>query len=206
MCENIVIGNRNTYVVYERIAKEYDKLTSEFRDEYLINDLNLFMNSMSGKTILDVGSGSGRDSKYFLENGFKPLCLDFSQAMIDMCKLKGLEGVVCDFEKMTFKEKSFAGIWAYTSLLHISKKNISLVLENIYKILENNGIFYIGMKEGEGEYVKKTSKYGKDGRHFSLYYLDELSDLLSLVGFQIINKSKITHSNGNIYINLMCKK
>lgn len=196
----------NTLKIYEEIAYDYEDLTNSFLSKYLINDLDNFLYNLKGKEILDIGSGGGRDSLYFKEKGFKPLCLDFSETMIEICKKKGLNGIVCDFEEMNFKNENFDGVWSYTSLLHIPKNKIVRVLEKIYDILKKEGIFYIGMKKGEGEYIKKESKYGIDGRYFALYEFEELNLILENIGFRIIKNSEILHSNGNKYIGILCKK
>ena len=136
--------------LYDRYAKKYEKNTKNYT-KYIENELQLFLENLKGKRILDLGSGPGRDSLYFKSGGFEPLCIDFSEKMVQLCKEKGLEAKVMDIEKLDFPENSFDGVWAYTSLIHVSKKNIKRVIKKISGILKPHGILSIVMKEGKNE-------------------------------------------------------
>ena len=66
----------------------------------------------AGSYILDFGCGSGRDSKYFLEKGYRVDAVDGSE---EICKITR-EYVKIEVKKMLFSELSFVnkyeGIWA----------------------------------------------------------------------------------------------
>src|SRR4051794_15911309 len=71
--------------------------------------------------ILDAGSGSGRDSKAFLERGYSVVSLDASEAMvIATSRLTGQAARLMTFDEMPFVER-FDGIWACASVLHVSR-------------------------------------------------------------------------------------
>ena len=118
------------------------------------------MKYLNGPKILDVGSGPGRDSYFFKECGCNPICIDNSEEMIVLCKEKGLEAHVMDMEDMRFKEKSFDGVWAYASLLHTPKIKFDNILKNINLLLNDDGLFFIGMVGGDTEGLSESKFYG----------------------------------------------
>ena len=75
-----------------------------------------------GANILDFGCGSGRDTKYFLEQGYKVDAIDGSPML---CKLAsthtGIKVRQMLFQELHAKEK-YDGIWACASILHVAKK------------------------------------------------------------------------------------
>ena len=189
--------------LYEKYAKEYENnLTKEF-EKLLEGDRDLFLKNLKGKKILDVGSGPGRDSIYFKKQGYEPLCIDFSEKMIELCKKKGLEVSIMNFENMNFPDNSFDGVWAYTSLLHIPKSKIKDVLRRIYEILKPNGMFFLGMTEGFFEGMEEDNKYRGEKKFKALYEKEELRELL-VEYFIIIQVSDIELPEKD-YINILCK-
>src|SRR5579859_643185 len=69
--------------------------------------------------ILDAGCGSGRDSKAFLERGYKVTAIDATQSFVDMASAyTGLPVQKMTFQAMSFNN-AFDGIWACASLLHV---------------------------------------------------------------------------------------
>ncbi|PIN75517.1 hypothetical protein COV18_03105 [Candidatus Woesearchaeota archaeon CG10_big_fil_rev_8_21_14_0_10_37_12] len=196
---------QKTKATYDLFAKEYEEKTKQYVEKYLQFDFDLFLKSIKGKRILDIGSGPGRDSSLFKQKGFFPVCIDNSPAMISLCKKKGLEAYEMDMEHLTFEPASFDGIWAYTSLLHIPKSRVKQTLENIAHILTNDGIFYMGMKEGVFDGMKEDARYSGYGRYFAQYTKEELELLLSEL-FEIIHFSRVEINPEQIYLNFMCKK
>ena len=115
-----------------------------------------------GDRILDLGCGSGRDSKYFLERGYDVIAVDGSS---EMCRVAseylGIPVQQKLFSQIEYREE-FDGIWACASLLHVPKVQIRDVMEKVSRALKEQGVLYASFKYGDDE---KTV----DGRLFSLY-------------------------------------
>jgi SAM-dependent methyltransferase len=109
-----------------------------------------------------------------------------------------------DIEDLKFGDGSFDGVWAYTSLLHVSKEKLSVVLSKISDVLKEDGIFYIGMKEGDFEGLIKSEKYGGAKRFFSLYKDEELKRLIS-EKFEILHASRVETGDA-VFLNYLCRK
>ena len=113
-----------------------------------------------GATILDFGCGSGRDTKYFLSQGYQVEAIDGSEAL---CKLAS-EYTGIPIKRMLFQEldaeEQYDGIWACSSILHLPLEELKPVLEKMAKALKPQGIIYTSFKYGNfaGE---------RNGRYFT---------------------------------------
>ncbi len=191
--------NKKTYNSH---AEEFEERTKNYLRKHIFNDVTLFLKSLPGKRILDLGSGPGRDSLFFKEKGFEPLCYDFSPEMIKRCEEKSLVGKVGEIEKMNFPDDSFDGVWAYTSLLHIPEEEFTIALKKVNKSLVKKGVFYIGMKEGKNK-ILENERYSDDTRTSWYYTNEELIEMLK-PHFDIFNFSKVELEN--TYLNYLCRK
>ena len=110
--------------------------------------------------LLDLGCGSGRDARYFLDRGFAVQAVDGSEAMCRAASEKtGLVVRQLLFEDF-HETAAYEGIWACASLLHVPLGDLPAVLDAIEAALVPGGIFYASFKYGSGEREK-------GGRHFT---------------------------------------
>ena len=113
-----------------------------------------------GGRILDLGCGSGRDSRAFLERGYEVVAVDGSRELAKIAGAYiGQEVIVADFREFE-PEGTFDGIWACASLLHLLREEIAAVMRRMAAHLAEGGCFYASFKYGEfqGE---------RNGRHFT---------------------------------------
>ena len=123
--------------------------------------------------ILDAGCGSGRDSRYFLNQGFEVVAIDASEEMVKCASnLMGQDAVQMKFDDVTFSNE-FDGVWACASLLHVKKENFVSTLNILVNALKSNGVIYVSLKES-----KSSTPDG--GRHFSYFSIDEVNEIMSL--------------------------
>ena len=136
----------------------------------------------SGALILDLGCGSGRDAKYFLEHGFKVEAMDGSE---ELCKAAS-EYTGITVNQQLFQdwksEAKYNAIWACSSILHLSKQELKQVIGNIRDALLPAGIFYTSFKYGNFEGVR-------NGRYFTDLTEASFAELINEVsGFEIIEE------------------
>lgn len=121
--------------------------------------------------ILDFGCGSGRDTKFFLEKGFRVEATDGSE---ELCKFAtvytGIHVKHQFFQELNENEK-YDAIWACSSILHLSKVELKRVLRKMLVALKKNGIIYTSFKYGEFEGER-------NGRYFTDFTEDSFSVLL----------------------------
>ncbi len=122
---------------------------------------NRFLSAVStGGSVLDAGCGSGRDTKAFLDRGYRVTAFDASIELANLAKTHtGIEVQVRSF--FDVKEQAhYDGIWACASLLHVPHDDMPSALTCLWNALRAGGAFYLSFKLGTGERVQ-------DGRHFS---------------------------------------
>ena len=130
----------------------------------------------------------------FLANNYRTIGVDLSEEAVTLTnKREGLEGKVrvMDIRNLDFPEGSFNAVWDNASLLHIPEKEAQRVIRGYNRVLAEEGILFVRVKEGEGEvYVEekvlKGGAYGGEKRFFKFYNLDELRKLLEANGFEIL--------------------
>lgn len=173
--------------VYDNLADYWgqDKTLHDWGKDDLLNFVKLVG---KGAKVLDLGCASGYQSQLLRDQGLQVVGLDLSPKMIAQArkKIRGVKFVVGDMTNMDFNAKVFAGVYARASLLHIPKKFILKVLKSVHKILKDNGIFYLAVKEGKGEGELEDERHGrKVKRFFSLFADQEIKKLLENAGFSI---------------------
>ena len=109
----------------------------------------------AGALILDFGCGSGRDTKYFIKEGFRAEAIDGSE---ELCKIAsantGIEVKCMLFGELDEKSK-YDGIWACASVLHLPKDELKDVLSRMVRAVKNKGYIYLSFKYGEYEGFRK---------------------------------------------------
>ena len=170
-----------TVSFYNRNVLNYTNLIKKLPDH---KSLDRFLSFLTKKSkIMDLGCGIGNYSNYMQENGMIVECIDASEEMLKTARdTFNLNAKVLTF--LEFNEiNKFDALWANFSLLHSSKKDFVYHIKSIYKSLKLGGIFYLGLKLGKGQ------RRDKLGRLYSYYTEDEISKILDLERFKILEKT-----------------
>lgn len=168
----------------------YDINAKEFVEGTLNVDFKAtqdkFINKLPAKGyILDFGCGSGRDTKYFLARDFNVDAIDGS---IELCKIAS-EYTNIKVRHMYFNELSivnkYDGIWACSSILHLSLDDLVDVFKRMSKALKDEGIIYTSFKYGDfsGE---------RNGRFFTDMTEDSFAKLIANVDNLKVEEQWIT--------------
>ena len=105
----------------------------------------------SGGHILDAGCGSGRDSKAFLDLGFKVTAFDASIEMTKVTEQLIQQTVqTCTFQDFQ-TECAFDAIWACASLLHVPAAELPSIMLKLSSQLQAGGHFYCSFKYGDND-------------------------------------------------------
>ncbi|MDD6481026.1 MAG: class I SAM-dependent methyltransferase [Lachnospiraceae bacterium] len=138
-----------------------------------------------GDYILDFGCGSGRDTKYFLEKGFKVDAVDGSEELCKKAsKITGIEVRQMLFQELNEVSK-YNGIWACSSILHLPKSELKVVLRKMLIALKDHGVIYTSFKYGDFEGMR-------NGRHFTDFTLEALQEFIKEISGAAIEGSWIT--------------
>lgn len=168
----------------------YDINAKEFVEGTLNVDFKATQDKLINKLpakgyILDFGCGSGRDTKYFLAKDFNVDAIDGS---IELCKIAS-EYTNIKVRHMYFNELSivnkYDGIWACSSILHLSLDDLVDVFKRMSKALKDEGIIYTSFKYGNfsGE---------RNGRYFTDMTEDSFAKLIANVDNLKVEEQWIT--------------
>ena len=151
------ISQDTTLSWYRENAIQY---AEETRNSLVLDALWEFLSRMKeGGTILDYGSGSGRDSAYFINKGFSVDSLDGSAEMKAQAeRLFGIKVKLASFLSLEEKEK-YDGIWAQASILHLEEHDLRAALTLIERALKRDGVFYSSFRKGEEDGYEKGRWY-----------------------------------------------
>lgn len=163
-------------------------------DDFVQNTVNAGMESIRdnflkriprGGVVLDLGCGSGRDSKAFLDAGYKVISVDGSEELAKRAAHLTKQNVICCTFQSYDPSDQFDGIWACASLLHLSKDDIHATVKRLSANLKHGGCFYMSFKLGNfsGE---------RNGRFFTDLNESSIRNLLGDIKELSIAEEQIT--------------
>ena len=179
MSKTIEYYNKNA----DRYYKETVNLT-EFKKEIL--DTFTCLMPVSHGCILDLGCGSGCDSKYLLNTGFEVEAVDGSEELVKLAARNLMQEVIFSDFRDFIPHREYVGIWACNSLIHIPIDDTIMVINKLTKHLKQDGIVYLCYHYGSG-YKEKDSK--------EIYCLNEESALDMINQFNDLNLISIDSSS-----------
>lgn len=77
-------------------------------------------------SILEIGSGPGRDGQAFANAGLAYTGVDLSPRSVAECRSLGLEAVVASVLQLPFRNASFDAGWTMSTLLHIGDAHLDV--------------------------------------------------------------------------------
>ncbi|MDB5178837.1 MAG: ubiquinone/menaquinone biosynthesis methyltransferase UbiE [Patescibacteria group bacterium] len=204
------VSDRNvaaTKYAYNNIHEQYVSSNLTLNDTVRQN-LDHFIASLSGKTVLDVGCAGGREPEYLHTHGLTVTGCDISEEFIRVAEKRCPDCAffVADMRHIESPPDTYDGIWANSSFLHIPKTNASATLKNFHSMLKEQGVLYISVMQGDFDSLRENKQMKWPERHFSDYQPDELKNLLLKTGFEIINESSNTTHWGPTFLHFFAKK
>ena len=136
-------------------------------------------------TMLEIGPGTGRNSRFFGDNGLDVVATDLSAEMVRLCRDKGLSAHVMDFKGLDFPSASFDAVYAFNCLLHVPSDDFIPVLIHIRGVIKPGGLLFLG-QWGDIDYEGVPDWDRHDPPRFFCQYTDQrIQDLVSQV-FELV--------------------
>ena len=194
----------DTIRTYNAINELYDAETRDFWDRFPIDIVRKFVELLPGDEILDLGSGPGRDAIILRNHGLKVTCVDGSENMVNMTVKLGFNSVLSDLRVFDSPDKKYHGIWAYSSLIHLNFDESQELVEKLSGILEDGGIMFLGLIQGEGHEV--VSLAGSSfTRYFEYYDHRKIMALIENTSFKLVFQDSFKPGN-QVYLNYIFRK
>jgi SAM-dependent methyltransferase len=179
--------------------------------------------SLQGKRVLDLGAGTGRYSRYFLDGGAASVvAADISVGMLMALGRRrqmeqALYAVRCDATNLPFKDLAFDAVAFIAALHHVPDEEArERALREVRRVTSEGGVVLItvwapselpkrarpaGERGGEKDiYVP----WGEEGdRFYHLFSPDELRSLVEGAGFSVVRLYHERTSHRDLGINLV---
>lgn len=195
-------GDELAFVISDRakvVSQTYNKVATSYHSEHAgklvaqdqLEEFTKLVNPPA--QVLDIGCGPGFDMKY-LSQKYSVTGLDISSKFIDIARYEnpGSDIYLGDIVSFDIGTSKYKGIWARDSIHHISEKDLDSVFKKIADALVDEGIFYILVREGEGEVTETEKKdYSTIERFYHLFSAEELTNRAEKAGLKVV---KIDHT------------
>jgi len=192
-----------TVLDYNSIADKYSRVREkDWREFNFLFDKYL----LSNDKVLDLGCGNGRFYQSFKNKGVDYLGIDVSSKLIEIAKSNHPEGKFEVSSVESILSDSFDKVYSIAVLHHIPSREFRLnFLKEIKRVLKGNGYLVLTVWNLK-EKMKKRSFfdwfrldkgdvflpwYGSRDTYFHCFNLEELIQLVSEAGFDIIDKGEI---------------
>ncbi|MEE9492043.1 MAG: class I SAM-dependent methyltransferase [Gammaproteobacteria bacterium] len=170
----------------------YEKNHQSYFDNTFKIDADTFLSPLAkhlkaGDSLLDIGCGSGRDLLWGVQQGYEAVGFEQSSGLAKLARkhsiCKVIEG---DFFSYDFSKLRFTALVFVGSLVHLSKKELPMILKSTCRALISGGLVFVTMKEGVG------CSQVDDGRIFTLWSQKDLEQIFAEQHLQILDFSRQT--------------
>ncbi|MDX1743118.1 MAG: class I SAM-dependent methyltransferase [Ruegeria sp.] len=166
----------------KRTIKAYSTRVADYLNIPLppeqIESRQAFAKAVGAGLVLDLGSGPGSDSAFFMREGLTVRALDATPEFVEHARENGVDAHLGTFDDVT-EVDTYDGIYASFSLLHAPREDFPRNLAAIHKALKPGGIFFLGLKLGTGEHRDELD------RSYTYFSQTEIEDALAQAGFSI---------------------
>ncbi len=188
-------------------------MIKKFYPSSLYNFLRFIQTNPVNKKILDCGAGGG-DPKlaFFHENGFEPYGIDISDEQINdaqnFCEKNSinLRIIKGDMRYIPFDSNFFGYVFSYLSMVHLSKKDTAIAINEMHRVLMKEGLCYLNfLSKNDVNFDEKSESnpgeiisFHENQEYVHSYYEDDEPDDY-FKNFKIIYKEKRHILNGKYY-------
>jgi 2-polyprenyl-3-methyl-5-hydroxy-6-metoxy-1,4-benzoquinol methylase len=144
-------NTQRTVQSYEGSARHYNTLCDSDPPAFVEDALRRMLQCVPlGGTVLEIGSGPGRDADFVESLGAVVRRTDATRAFLDLQAERGKKG-----ELLNVVTDELGGpydaVLAMCVLIHVDRQQIDSVLRKIFGALKPGGALLVSMRKGEGE-------------------------------------------------------
>mgnify|MGYP005818770715 FL=1 len=149
--------------IYETVINAYDAIAQTYTEAYEENDdmdskyLEEFVSRLCGLKVLDMGCGTGGNTRYLVDRGLDVTGIDASEGMLNVAKKMFPE---LKFQKENILYTPFSGqifdgvVLAYV-INHFNPEGLSLLKKEINRLLKHKGVVFVSAHIGNSQGIVK---------------------------------------------------
>lgn len=191
-------NTRRTVQSYEAYARQYDTLVDAERPPHIQEALQRLVHCLPpGGSVLEIGSGPGRDADFVEALGAVVRRSDAAQAFLD---LMAERGKAADLLNVITDELGgpYDGVLAMGVLIYVDREQIDTVLRKIHAALKPGGACLVAMREGEGE---------TDGEWHTVCWTGErFAARLAAAGLSVAWRVRSVGGDGNDWVTFLARR
>ena len=123
---------------------ELDPMRLEIRRRYLDA-----LRAEHRRTVIDVGSGPGRDTVAFHHDGFAVIGVDLAPANISALCSHGPAGVTASLYGLPFRTSSFEALWTMSTFVHVPHHRFDEAMTELLRVVVPGAPMAIGTWGGQ---------------------------------------------------------
>lgn len=179
---------------YNKIADRYlAERTQDSPDIHLLND---FIELLAPKSkVLDAGCGAGLPVAKMLAKQFDVICVDFSEAQIELAKknVPNAHFMCADMTQLDLPDESLDGICSYYAIIHIPREEHEALFKSFFRMLRTGGVALLCL--GAEHLVDDIDEDYLGARmYWSHFDTDTYIKMLKETGFTVIWAKRVEDS------------
>lgn len=161
----------STIDYYDRNANDYFTRTAEVSFNEIYSTFLKYI--PAGGRIIDFGCGSGRDVKWFYDQGYEAYGLDASKELVK--KASNTLGITVStgLIEAWITDEPFDGIWCCASLMHLNDDALEQFFDNLKYNLKPGGVVFMSVKSGI------QTGYDEQGRYLRNFTEEDVHEIIN---------------------------
>lgn len=102
------------------------------------------------RSVIEIGTGPGRDAVAFLAAGFEVAGVDLSPVHVELARGAGVDARVAAAQALPFADASFDALWSMSVLMHLPDPELDAALAEFSRVLRPGGLAAFGTWGGDG--------------------------------------------------------
>ncbi|MDV8007125.1 SAM-dependent methyltransferase [Rhodococcus sp. IEGM 1318] len=149
---------------------------------------------VEGGTILELGSGPGRDAEYLETFGVSVTRTDGALAFVEMMRAQGFTAEVLDMRTEQFNG-TYDAVVANAVLLHLRRDEFEVVARKSRGVVSVEGLLAFTVKKGDGT-SWSNAKLGLP-RHYTYWQDSQLRQVLGSTGWETLSIETVVGSTAD---------
>lgn len=195
--------NDATLRTYEQAADVYAATVAPVAAPAVVSLIDAFLAQLGpGPSILEIGSGIGRDADLLEQRGAQVVRSDAAVSFVRRLRAAGHDAVLLNVLRDDLGGP-YAGVYANAVFLHIPRHLLPAVLGRLHDAVSPSGVLAFTLKSGDGE-EWSDERLGLP-RIFAYWRADAVADLVRRSPWRLVEISEVAGETGD-WLQVLCRR